>query len=122
MKPANTTGHRSRFPWYDSGMTRYEKIAISLPSHAAEGVRRAVREGRAPSVSAYVASAIEEKNKQYDLKALLDEMLEETGGPLTPAERRAAERALGLTPKRRKRSANGARRQPMSKRPPRKRR
>ena len=85
-----------------SGMTSYEKIAVSLPTRAAESARRAVRRGRAPSVSAYVAAAIEEKAKNDDLSAFLDEMLAETGGPLTAAEKRAADRALGL-PKSRKR-------------------
>jgi hypothetical protein len=75
-------------------MTRYEKIAISLPMRAAESVRRAVRRGDAPSVSAYVAEAVEEKAKHDDLAALLDEMLEETGGPMTPAEKRAIDRVI----------------------------
>jgi len=47
-----------------------------------EGVaQRAVAEGRANSVSAYVADALEEKAKLDDLASLLDEMLAETGGP-----------------------------------------
>jgi hypothetical protein len=78
-----------------SGMTEYEKIAVSLPSRAAETARRAVRQGRATSVSAYIASAIEEKAKLESLQALLDEMLAESGGPLTAAESRAADRTLG---------------------------
>jgi hypothetical protein len=77
-------------------MTKYEKIAVSLPLRAADSARRAVRHGHAASVSAYVAAAIEEKGKLYDLAALLDEMLVESGGPLTVAERRAADRALGI--------------------------
>jgi len=88
---------------YDSGMTRYAKLAVSLPVRAAEQARRAVRQGRAPSVSAYVAQAIEEKTKLDDLASLLDDMLAESGGPLTVAERRAADRALGIT--RRRKSA-----------------
>lgn len=78
------------------GMTTTEKIAISLPRAVAERARRAVRQGRAPSVSAYIAAAIEEKAKLEALGGLLDEMLAETGGPLTAAERRAADRALGF--------------------------
>ncbi len=77
-------------------MTGFEKIAVSLPRHAAESARRAVRQGRAESVSAYVAEAIEDKAKLDDLAALLDEMLAESGGPLTAAERRAADQALGI--------------------------
>ena len=71
------------------------KIAVSLPAELVEHAKRAVAEGRAPSVSAYVAAALEEQAKLEDLAALLDEMLAETGGPLTAAERRAADRALG---------------------------
>lgn len=83
-------------------MTTTAKIAISLPAPLAERARRAVRAGRAASVSAYVAKAIEEKVMQDDLDTLLQEMLAETGGPPTAAERRWAERALGLKPKPRK--------------------
>lgn len=71
------------------------KIAVSLPEGVAERARRAVVEGRAPSVSAYVTAAIEEKAKLDDLAQLLEEMLAETGGPLIDAERAAADRALG---------------------------
>ena len=74
-------------------MNGTEKIAVSLPKGVAERTRRAVRQGRAPSVSAYVAAALEEKAKLDELSALLDEMLAESGGPLTAAERRAADRA-----------------------------
>jgi len=72
-----------------------DKIAISLPRSVLASAQRAVREGRANNVSAYVASAIEEKSKLDDLAQLLDEMLAETGGPLTAAERRRADAALG---------------------------
>lgn len=37
------------------------KFAISLPDETAAAVRRAVDAGDAPSVSAYIAAAIEEK-------------------------------------------------------------
>lgn len=43
-----------------------------------------------------MASALEEKAKLDDLAGLLDEMLAQTGGPLTAAERRAADEALGV--------------------------
>jgi Arc/MetJ-type ribon-helix-helix transcriptional regulator len=80
------------------------KVAVSLPSALVAQAKRAVRQRRAPSVSAYVASALEEKAKLDDLAAMLDHMLAETGGPLRPAERRAADRALGLTTGRRRRA------------------
>ena len=71
------------------------KIAVSLPTELVEQARRAVAEGHAASVSAYVARALAEQAKLDDLATLLDEMLAETGGPLTAAERTAADRALG---------------------------
>ncbi len=76
------------------GMTT-SKIAVSLPSELVEQAQRAVAEGRTPSVSAYVARALEEQAKLDDLASLLTEMLAESGGPLTAAERKAADRALG---------------------------
>jgi Arc/MetJ-type ribon-helix-helix transcriptional regulator len=86
------------------GMTK-AKIAITLPRPLLANARRAVKNGRADSVSAYVVSALEEKAKLDDLKAMLDDMLLETGGPLTQTERREAERMVGLRPRSKRRSA-----------------
>ena len=77
-----------------SGMTS-TKIAVSLPAGLVEHAKRAVAEGRSSSVSAYVARAMEEQAKLDDLASMLDEMLAETGGPLTASEREAADKALG---------------------------
>lgn len=88
---------------HTAGMNSTEKIAVSLPKGVAERTRRAVRQGRAPSVSAYVAAALEEKAKLDELSELLDEMLAESGGPLTASERRAADRALGAPARTRRR-------------------
>ena len=87
-------------PSHTASMILTEKIAVSLPRGLASRARRAVRLGRAASVSAYVASALEDKVKLDDLAALLDDMLAESGGPLTAAERRAADRALGAPARR----------------------
>jgi antitoxin ParD1/3/4 len=77
------------------GMTSRTKIAVSLPAELVVQARRAVAEGRATSVSAYVAEALEDRSKLDDLATLLEEMLAETGGPLTADEEEAADRALG---------------------------
>jgi Arc/MetJ-type ribon-helix-helix transcriptional regulator len=77
------------------GMTK-AKIAGTLPPDLVARARRAVRKGEVESVSAYVAAALEEKAKLEDLASMLDDMLEETGGPLSERERRAADHALGL--------------------------
>lgn len=79
-------------------MTRYEKITISLPSRAAENARKAVAEGRASSVSAYIVEAIEMQNKADNWDEVFAQMMAETGGPMQPWEERAADRALGLLP------------------------
>jgi Arc/MetJ-type ribon-helix-helix transcriptional regulator len=76
------------------GMTAKEKIAVSLPAQLVRAAKSAVRRGRAPNVSAYVADALADKVMLDDLSSLLDEMLKETGGPLTKAERRGADRIL----------------------------
>jgi hypothetical protein len=82
------------------GMT-VRKITISVPAETLAKAQGAIRRGRARSVSAYFVKAAEEKLGKDDLLALLDEMLEETGGPLTPVESRHADRALGIKPRRR---------------------
>jgi Arc/MetJ-type ribon-helix-helix transcriptional regulator len=82
------------------GMT-VSKIAVSLPEEVVARARRAVARGRAESMSAYVAAALAEKAKLDDLAALLQEMLAESGGPMTAAERRAADAILGGAPRRR---------------------
>jgi len=71
-----------------------QKIAVSLPRPLLASARKAVRQGRASNVSAYVASALEEKSKLDELELLLDEMLAGTGGPMTAAERRRADALL----------------------------
>lgn len=77
------------------GMTpRKEKIAVTLPPELVASAKRAVDSGRASSVSAYIAEALAEKEERDDLRVLLDEMLEETGGPVTDAERRWADEIL----------------------------
>ena len=77
-----------------------QKIAVSLPPALVDQARNAVRKGRAPSVSAYVAAALEEKSKLDELDELLQEMLAESGGPLSAREREAADAALGVSGRR----------------------
>jgi Arc/MetJ-type ribon-helix-helix transcriptional regulator len=80
------------------GMSK-AKIAISLPPSLLATSKRAVKDGRAESVSAYVAAAIEAKAKRDELRGVLDALLLETGGPLTAAERTEAERMVGVKPR-----------------------
>jgi Arc/MetJ-type ribon-helix-helix transcriptional regulator len=71
------------------------KIAVSLPDELVAQARAAVSEGRAPSVSAYVAAAMRQKAKLDDLQALVEELLDASGGPLTDEERATADATLG---------------------------
>ncbi len=72
------------------------KIAVSIPAGVVAKVHRAVARGHAASVSAYVTSALEHKVMLDELEGMLEEMLEATGGPLSPAEEREADRILGV--------------------------
>jgi hypothetical protein len=85
-------------------MTR-AKIAVTVPRPLLAAARRAVKMGQAESISAYVTAAMEQKAKLDDLAAMLDEMLVESGGAPTGAERREAERMLGVRRRRRTRAA-----------------
>lgn len=58
-----------------------EKVAVSLPSELLSAAREAVKAGRAPSVSAYVAEAMAEKQGRERLDAVLAAMAAEDGEP-----------------------------------------
>lgn len=80
---------------------RATSIAVTLPPDLVTRMRRAVRQGRAENISAYVSRAIEERTTRDDLAEMLEQMLAETGGPLTAREQRAADDALGIRRRRR---------------------
>ena len=65
--------------WYDFGMTT--KIAVSLPDQLVAEARTAVTQGRADSVSGYIARAMAEHGRQESLAALLDDLDSELGPP-----------------------------------------
>src|SRR5215467_2498367 len=79
---------------YDFGMTK--KIAVSLPDELVAAARRAVEEGRAASVSAYVATALARQVREDDVTALLAEMRSEVGSP-SAADYAWADEVLGLS-------------------------
>ena len=67
---------------YDSGMTNRAKIAITLRPDQVEAARCAVADGRAASVSAYVAEALDGYwHGDNSLDALLTELTEQNGPP-----------------------------------------
>lgn len=57
------------------------KIAVSLPAEQVEAARRAVAEGRAPNVSAYIAGALARAEREGALAELLDDLDRELGEP-----------------------------------------
>lgn len=71
------------------------KITVSLRPELVAHAERAVAEGRAASVSAYVDRALEQQAANDDLDVLLAEMLDATGGPLTDDEIAALDQELG---------------------------
>ncbi len=72
------------------------KIAVSLPDELVAAARRAVEQGRSASVSAFVAEAMDRRQREDGLLALLDELDDELGPP-SPEDVAWAERALGLS-------------------------
>ncbi|HVC32704.1 MAG TPA: hypothetical protein VNL16_04265 [Chloroflexota bacterium] len=71
---------------------RYEKVAITLPSQLLQAARAEAEAGRAGSLSAYIAQAIEEKVENDELQQVLDEIFAES--PMTDAERAWADQYL----------------------------
>jgi Arc/MetJ-type ribon-helix-helix transcriptional regulator len=57
------------------------KIGVSLSEEQVATARRAVAEGRAASVSAYIADAIERAERTHALSELLDDLDRELGEP-----------------------------------------
>lgn len=81
-----------------SGMTASakEKIAVTLDPHVLRQVRSAVAAGSARSVSSFVEQALwNHLAATAEFDALVDDMLDRTGGPPTEEERTAALRLLG---------------------------
>ena len=70
--PLPSDGRASASSGMIAGMTT--KITVSLPDALVAAARRAVREGRAASVSSYVAAAMAEFQEGDSLQDLLDEL------------------------------------------------
>ena len=90
---AHLGARRQRHPWYDLGMT--QKIAVSLPDEQVVSIRRAVEQGRAPSVSGFISAAVARAQREDDLAQLLDDLDRELG-PVDDADLAWADKALGL--------------------------
>lgn len=76
---------------YDPGMTTYGKIAVSLPQWQIDLLKKAVAEGRGPSVSALVSEAITDYDLGDTLEDFVRDLEAEFGEPSPEAKARAAE-------------------------------
>jgi Arc/MetJ-type ribon-helix-helix transcriptional regulator len=88
-----------------AGSTRL-KIAISLPSEQVAAAQKAVDEGRVPSVSAFVARALERQADADCLGELVAQMRAEDGEP-SAADYAWADEVLSLSRKSEKRATRG---------------
>jgi hypothetical protein len=70
------------------------KIAITLPEEQLARVQRAVRAGRAESVSGYIARVLSEQGREESLRALVRDMIAQHGEP-SREEKKWAKRVLG---------------------------
>lgn len=82
-----------------------EKITITLDEEQVAAVRRLVASKRARSVSGFVQHAVDVALQDADgWAAMLEQSLEETGGPLTAKEKAWADKVLS-SPRRRRKAA-----------------
>ena len=88
--------------------TLHIKIAISLPGAQVAAAQRAVREGRAPSVSAYISRALEEHDGAGSLSELVA-LLRAEDGPPSAADYAWADSVLAVMPSPRRRTSEGGR-------------
>lgn len=58
-----------------------EKVALSMPAEVLRLAKKEVAAGRAKSLSAFVAEAVDEKLRRDELVAILDAMDDEHGKP-----------------------------------------
>jgi metal-responsive CopG/Arc/MetJ family transcriptional regulator len=70
----------------------YRKLAVSVPAELVEAVEEEVRARHAPSVSAFISDALEQKLERDRLQEALDEVWREK--PMTRRERAWADKIL----------------------------
>lgn len=95
--PGESTGIVRTSPdmWYDHGMTKVAKIAISLPPEQVRQARAAVARGEASSVSGYISAALaavappSEAEGVDTLAAFAADLIAEDGEPSAEARERA---------------------------------
>ncbi|WP_243858859.1 toxin-antitoxin system antitoxin subunit [Actinomyces sp. ZJ308] len=68
---------------------------MSLPDEQVISIRRAVQQGRAPSVSGFISAAVARAQQEDGLAQLLDELDRELG-PVSDSDLAWADKELGL--------------------------
>jgi Arc/MetJ-type ribon-helix-helix transcriptional regulator len=85
------------------------KLTITLDEKDLDAVRALVASGQAATVSAFVQHAVRiSLDDTAEWKQMLDQALEETGGPLTDEERDWADEMIGVKPRPRRRRTPAA--------------
>ena len=71
------------------------KITITLPDRQLDEIRKRVAAQNAPSVSGFIQQAVQKSlENAAEFRAIVEEALRKTGGPLKPKERAWARKAL----------------------------
>jgi Arc/MetJ-type ribon-helix-helix transcriptional regulator len=71
------------------------KITITLPGRQLEEIRKRVAAQDSPSVSGFIQQAVQKSlENAAQFRAMVEEALKETGGPLKPKERAWARKML----------------------------
>jgi Arc/MetJ-type ribon-helix-helix transcriptional regulator len=74
------------------------RVTVTIPEQLVRDARQAVDDGKAESVSPYVAQALRHYGRSVTLRELLDEWwAADPAGPPSDAERAAAQVELGLS-------------------------
>ena len=71
------------------------KITITLPDRQLEEIRKRVAAQNSPSVSGFIQQAVQKSlDNAAEFRAIVEEALKKTGGPLKPKERAWARKML----------------------------
>jgi Arc/MetJ-type ribon-helix-helix transcriptional regulator len=71
------------------------KITITLPDRQLEEIRKRVAVQDSPSVSGFIQQAVQHSlDNSAEFRAIVEEALQKTGGPLKPKERAWARKML----------------------------
>ena len=71
------------------------KITVTLPDRQLEAIRKRVATQDCPSVSGFIQQAVQKSlDNAAEFRALVEQVLKQTGGPLKPKERVWARKML----------------------------